>query len=441
MYLRAAMLAAGLPALAWGYHALRARAHVRMRPRLPASARVLVFDLDHTLARYNVRPLYELVHRCAARFLVEELGYDASLLQPYDHAWPAFKGLVLDLATGDLLLLDETGAVARARHGAGPAAALDASQLAARYGAPGRRWRGADALLGGATRGDRYFALCTGYDVGLQLLCCQLVDLADAAAKASGNPPAYGFQDDLLAAITACFRQPAFAGGTGGFFCSLRADPHRYLRPRSAMGAWLRSVRSEGVRVAVVTNSHADFAAFTMRTAFGSVEAACCDLIIADARKPSWFTREGPLQRVAWSEAREATGLSESTAGEPLGAHPELPCEHMLTGGSAAALESLFGCSGEAIVYLGDTCFGEIAPAAARGWWPVAVVEEMEGGEVAQPSEWGGSFWAAPPAGTSAGATPQSWLGSAFKASARMAVADIDALVAGVGPCWRRPGQ
>lgn len=438
--------AAGLPVVAWGYRALRTRARLRASalPTLPASTRVVIFDLDHTLARYHLQPLYALVHDFAARFLVEERGYDSSLLRPYDHAWPALKGLVLDLVTGDLVLLDDTGSVARARHGAGPDGALDASAIAARYGGPGQRWRGAAALFAGASRGEDYFALNTGYDVGLSLLCAQLVDLADAAAAATGQPASYNFQEDLFAAITSGFRQAAFAAGTGNFFCALRANPAKYIRPRHAVGEWLRELRRAGVRVAIVTNSHADYARFTFRSAFGEgAEAECCDLIITDARKPSWFSRNTPLRHIVWGPADARTGLQESTAGEPLDASPLLPCEHMLTDGSAAAVEALFGCSGEAIVYFGDSCHGELVPAQRRGWWTVAVVEEIEGGNFAEPLEWGASFWSAPPhgaepcPGTSAAGRPQSWLGSAFKASARMAVADVAVLVSGTGVCWR----
>ena len=431
--------AAGLPAAAWGYRVLRARARARIRargvPALPDAVRALVFDLDHTLARYNLPQLCSLVHDCAARFLVTERGHDASLLEPYDHAWPALKGLVLDFATGDLLLLDETGAVARARHGARAAGTLDAGAIAARYGAPSCRWRAADALLAGATRGDLCWALTTGYDTGLSQLFARLVDLADARAAADRVPACYDFHEDLYAAVSSAFRQPAFAAGTGGFFSALRANPHAYIQPRPRVAAWLRRLRAQGLRVCIVTNSHADFARFTMRTAFGEgSEAACCDLIVADARKPAFFAGDSPLRAVAWLPAHPDTAIRESAAAEPLGAPPGLPCEHMLAGGSASAVEALFGLRGEAIAFFGDSCFGEVVPARRRGWWTTAVVEEADGGVFVEPLEWGGSFWSAPPPGaepcpgTSPAARAQSWLGSAFKASAHALIADIDAL-------------
>ncbi|KAJ1615948.1 HAD-like domain-containing protein [Pavlovales sp. CCMP2436] len=440
-----ALLLASLPLAAlcvtMGYRAARSRARLLSRScALPASARVVVFDLDHSLARYNLPALYALVHECAASFLVREHSYDASLLRSYDHSWPSMKGLVFDCQTGDIVLLDELGVVARAIHG--EHRVLDAGAIVARYGGPGCRWREADALCGGASRGDRYFAMSTGFDSGLSLLCARIVDLADARANAAGQTADYCIHDDVFAAMMSCFQQPAFAAETGGFFSALRAEPGKYLPPRPRVADWLIRVRARGLRVVIVTNSAADFARFTIAAAFGELaEQACCDIIVANAKKPGWFAKPSPLRSVEWAH-HVGTGIASSADGEVVEA-PGLPCTHMLAGGSAEALEKLFGCSGHEIVFVGDSCHGEVVPARKFGWQTMAVVEELEGGFL-EPAFWGGSFWSAPPAGaepspgTSAAARPQSWLGSAFKAHAHAIVADVDSLATGAGICWRQ---
>lgn len=445
-----ASLALGLPVAALctaaGYRALRARAR---RPAayasLPADVRVVLFDLDHTLARYELPALYRLVHDCCARFLVHERGYDASLLAPYDAAWPALKGLILDLETGDLLLLDASGTVARARHGAHAGGALDAHAVDARYGGEGRRWREADALKRGAHRGESYFALCTGFDLCLSYLCAQLVDLADARALVERRPARYDFLADVAAAINNGFRQPAFAEGTGSFFSALRASPARYVAPRPHVGEWLSRLRANGVLVCCVTNSHADYARWTMGAAFGAGAAGACDLIVSNACKPSFFASDAPLRTVIWTRLAE-TGLEQSADGEPLGAHPRLPHGEWLAGGSAAAFEALTGCAGGQILFVGDSCHGEVVPAHRRGWRTLAVVEELHGGSFYEPLEWGGSFWSAARAGsepfpaTTATPRPQSWLGSEFREHAHSIVADVATLATGAGISWQPHG-
>jgi HAD superfamily 5'-nucleotidase-like hydrolase len=441
--------AAGIPAVcaAVGYRALRARSRLsHVCASLPRDVRVVMFDLDHTLARYELPALFALVHECCARFLVHEKGYERELLRPYDREWPALKGLIFDFETGDLILLDAQGSVARARHGALPGGVLDAQMIAARYGGEGHRWREADRVDKGSTRAPSYFAMTTGFDVGLSLLCAQLVDQCDERSATLGCAPHYlDFHDDLYAAISSSFRQPAFAGGTGGFFSALRAEPARYICHRPHIRSWLERLRANGVRVAIITNSHADFARFTMDRAFGAGAGAACDLIVANARKPGFFTSDAPLQTVAWAPHAD-TGIDESANGKPLAAPAFMPCADMLSGGSARALEALLGCSGEAILFVGDSCHGEIVPAHLCGWRTLAIVEEMQGGTFYEPAEWGGSFWSATPAGsepfpgTTPAVRPQSWLGSAFQANAHSIVADINTLATGVGFSWQPHG-
>lgn len=83
------------------------------------------FDLDHTLARYKVSALNQLIHTCLIKHLVHGLNYPESLLElKYEDSF-AKRGVVIDRLKGNILKLDAHACVRRAFHGrqalAGPA--------------------------------------------------------------------------------------------------------------------------------------------------------------------------------------------------------------------------------------------------------------------------------------------------------------------------------
>lgn len=406
---------------------------------LPRRIRTIALDLDHTVARYHPPALYSLVHDCCVDALITDHGYPESLRVPYDASWCAMKGLVLDLETGDFLLLDEYGTVARARHGSLPSGTLDAATIKDRYGGPGKAWRCAEDLTNGKLRDSSYFAFTTGFDIGLSLVCARLVDSVDASAKKEGRAPVYGFMPDVLAGMWKAFGQDAFADGTGGFFSALRAEPAKYIPPRPRVRAWLERLRADGVKLMLVTNSHADFASFTARQALGEGWEGLFDGLVVNARKPQFFGSEAPFRDVTWREGTP-TGLAGSRDGEPLAAQDRLPRGQWVAGGSSAALESATNCRGLSVAYVGDHCMGDVRPSRLAGWYSIAVVEELDGGRFLLPAVWGGSFWSAVSMqGVTDLSVPMSWLGLSLRAHSHLIIADVEALADGLGVHWANP--
>lgn len=393
--------------------------------------RSAIFDVDHTLVRYKLGSLYRLVYMCFADYLVANKGYDAALKAIHPEKWGVMRGLVLDAQTGDLLLINEAGTVVRAVHGEDRA--LTSLQIRAAYG--DRPWREFQALREGRVTGPDYFAFTTGFDAALSQLCGRLVDLADSTG--SGRP--YTFLSDVKEAVGHVFGQPCFSRGTGGFFAALRADPDLYLHRRARVREYLEQLRSAGVRLALVTNSHADFATFTMEHALGPGAMNLFSWCFVNAAKPGWFAQALPAKALVWSKDK-STGIEGSVDGAVVESMHLLQPPQSFAGGCLDAVRSLVDTAGDRAVYVGDHCHGEIVPAALAGLKTIAVVEETEGGELYEPQRWGASFWTAAEAGVEAsGASSKTWLASTLQNAADLVVNDLEVLSTGIGfsHSWR----
>ena len=159
-----------------------------------------MLDVEHVLVRFRARAYYPLVYRCVAEYLVEQRGnaYARAALAPesFDFAFGA-RGLVFDVATGDLVRLDARGRVIAARHGAARPAPLAAADVAARHRARGSgAWPHFGELRRGVARSKHYVLLLSPRDVPLALLLARMVDAADGVpAAARGGRDAVGRVD------------------------------------------------------------------------------------------------------------------------------------------------------------------------------------------------------------------------------------------------------
>ena len=76
------------------------------------------FDVDHTLIKYKIKNLVQLVYRGFAQTLVEEKGFPADLLElTEDEAKFASNGLTIDQSTGLIIKLGENKTILRAYYG------------------------------------------------------------------------------------------------------------------------------------------------------------------------------------------------------------------------------------------------------------------------------------------------------------------------------------
>ena len=79
--------------------------------------KLIGFDMDHTLVRYNTRAFEKLAHSQAIRILIEQYGYPEEISTLSFDYKRAIVGLVIDSRNGNLLKLNRFGKVKTAFHG------------------------------------------------------------------------------------------------------------------------------------------------------------------------------------------------------------------------------------------------------------------------------------------------------------------------------------
>lgn len=99
---------------------------------------VIGFDLDNTLLRYKVSAMVKLEYECLAKYLVDKKGYSPKhLLKPLEDDLEFLqKGLILDLARGNVLKVSADGFIRKATHGT---RFMDDTEICRVYG-PDRKW-------------------------------------------------------------------------------------------------------------------------------------------------------------------------------------------------------------------------------------------------------------------------------------------------------------
>ncbi|EDQ88001.1 uncharacterized protein MONBRDRAFT_33035 [Monosiga brevicollis MX1] len=360
----------------------------------------LGFDLDHCLLRYNVPALAELLHSAFLRFLVDNRGYPARLLDiPMN---PSFfiKGLLFDTERGVFLRLRNDGTVFAATHGTAPLAAAAAEALYR----PGELQDVVRRVLTNGERDRRFTWFSTFFDMPAACVVAELITAMDtaranianiesltAAAAATTGPTDRAQPDaelrlatitytemmqDVFAALSGNFDIEHFANNSGYFFPALRQDPARYLHKFSSdLRRWLYDLRHrDGVKLFLLTNSHIDYVHFLLSHAYGAAWPELFDLVLTSGNKPAFFHHQEPFRHVS----------IDGKVGEP--AALRLGSTHYYVGGNARELEQLLqrhrrditNHSALDVVYFGDHITGDVlASSHHMSWRSVAVVEEL----------------------------------------------------------------
>uniref|UniRef100_A0A8C7U3W7 5'-nucleotidase domain-containing protein 1 n=1 Tax=Oncorhynchus mykiss TaxID=8022 RepID=A0A8C7U3W7_ONCMY len=284
---------------------------------------VIGFDLDHTLCRYHLKETSRLIYESFTRYLVEHKDYDKDLLTLTPATWDfCFKGLVVDLEDGNLVKLAEDGT---------------------------------------------YYFYDNYFDLPGALLCGRVVDML---RKVNSD-----FWKDMVAAIDHNYNTSAFKEDAGWYFPSVKRDPGRYLQPCSeSVKTWLRSMKSAGKVLLLITSSHSDYCRLICDQILGKDWEELFDIIITNALKPGFFSlvpQQRPFRTLV-NDVEESEGLPslDKPGWYSQGNWPHL---HQL-------LKTMTGNPEPKVVYFGDSMRSDMFPASMFGKWEtVMIVEEMEG--------------------------------------------------------------
>ncbi len=312
------------------------------------SIRAIGYDMDYTLVDYHVevweRRAYECVRDVfvAAGWPVAHLEFDPNAV---------IRGLIIDTELGNTLKANRFGFIKRALHGT---RVMEFDEQRTTY---------ARTIIDLAD--GRWVFLNTLFSLSEACLYGQLVDLLDQRAL----PGVMGYRDlyQRVRVATDGIHKD------GALKREIIADPERFVVRDTELPLALLDQKHAGKKLMLITNSEWEYTRAMMTFAFdgflpgGKTWRDLFDIIIVGARKPEFFTYQGPVFEVATDDGL----LRPSVSGLRTGV--------AYLGGSAAQVERALGLSGDEILYVGDHMFGDVhVTKSVLRWRTALILRELE---------------------------------------------------------------
>jgi len=306
------------------------------------------FDMDYTLAIYQLRHLETLAFEMTLARMIETMGYPAVLgALRYDPEF-VIRGVVVDKLHGNIFKMDRHNHVGRCYHGRRPLPPEDLRRLyrdeKIHLSLPRFAWI------------DTLFALPEAclFALGIELL------------EGQGRPVDYTrLYDDIREAIDTVHRD-------GTLKAEVKKNLPRYLVKDPELGPALHKLRSGGKKLFLLTNSLWDYTEAVMSYVLDGVLPEYpswrnyFDVAITGAAKPAFFSERRPL-------------LALGPSGEPQGEAAALERGKGYQGGDLATLERLMGIGGDRVLYVGDHIYGDILRSKKSSLWRTCmIVQELE---------------------------------------------------------------
>lgn len=312
------------------------------------------FDMDHTLAVYTDRA-QKLAFDLARDNLVSILGYPKQVKELEFEYDQVIRGLVIDKRRGNLIKLDTHKYVEMAYHGDRE---LEREERKEVYNKPGEAYRPSD---------DNYSYLDTLFCLPEAYLYRKLVGLMDDLheAKVVKKRPDYKkLYKDVRSAIDGIHRD-------GSMKKHISDNIPLYIEKDPLLPKTLLHFLQGQKRLFLLTNSEYYYTNIVLSYLLnGEVPGYdnwqdYFDFIVVSARKPAFFLKEAPLEKIEEDEHGK-----------------EIPHEvrnKVFRGGYFKNLEQQIGAFGENILYFGDHTFGDILKSKQTcGWRTAMVILELE---------------------------------------------------------------
>jgi len=310
--------------------------------------RAIGYDMDYTLVHYHV-DVWERRAFEYARDRMAESGLPVSHLEFDDEL--VERGLIIDTHSGNVVKADRFGYVKAAAHGTTPLPFVDLRELYGRIFVD--------------LRDDRWVFMSTLFDLSLAGLYSQCVDLLDA-----GSLPGIMGYHDLFQHVR---RGLDSAHIEGALKAEIMQDPASYVDLDPDAPKALLDQKDAGKRLLLITNSEWVFTDAMMRFAYerflpdGMRWQDLFEMIIIQARKPSFFTDPNPIFEVVDDEGhlKPLVGLPQAGG--------------IYLGGNAGLVEKAMGLSGLDFLYVGDHIFSDVNVSKSTVRWRTALVlRELE---------------------------------------------------------------
>lgn len=305
-------------------------------------------DMDYTLIHYR----HELWEQSAFQTVVArmvEKGWPIAELE-FDPEF-ATRGLILDLELGNLVKASRFGYVMRACHGT-RMLAHDAQREA--Y---------ARVLIDLSE--PRWLFLNTMFSLSEACLYAQLTDKLDAG-ELSGKLSYRELYDVVRTSVNVAHME-------GALKAEIIRVPDRFVIRDAELPLTLLDWKHAGKSVVLITNSEWLYTRAMMSYAFDPILPKSMtwrdlfELVVVDARKPSFFTDAYPLLELV-----DEQGLLRPCTGA-------LRDGGVYFGGNARLVEDYLGVSGEEILYIGDHLYADVhVTKDVLRWRTALVVRELE---------------------------------------------------------------
>jgi 5'-nucleotidase len=312
------------------------------------SIRAVGCDMDYTLIHYR----HELWESRAYEHVCKRLaaqGWPIAGLA-FDPAF-ATRGLIIDLELGNVVKATRFGYVTRACHGTRE---LSHETQRAAY---------ARVLIDLSER--RWVFLNTLFSLSESCLFAQLVDRMDA-----GETPQKLSYRELYAQVQSSVN---LAHTEGALKAEIVRDPDRFVVRDAELPLTLLDWKHSGKALMLITNSEWLYTRAMMSYAFdphlpkSKTWRDLFELVVVDARKPSFFTDSYPLLELV-----DEQGLLRPIVGK-------LRSGGIYYGGNARLLEDHLGLAGEAILYIGDHVYADVhVTKDVLRWRTALIVSELE---------------------------------------------------------------
>ncbi len=310
---------------------------------------VVGFDMDYTLAMYELLHLEELEFAMTVERLVTERGWPERLRELRYDAEFVIRGLAVDKLSGNIVKVDRHDHVGRAYHGLTPVPREE------RY----RLYR--DERISFSS--SRFAWIDTLFSLPEAALFAQVIDREETPERRLDYERLFRDVRETMDAIHA----------DGTLKARVKADLPRFIVRDPELGPALHKLRSTGKRLFLLTNSHLDYTEAVMRHVLDAVLPEYpswrnyFDAVITASRKPGFFSGTTPFVEV------DADG--QPVAGDVVA----LERGRTYVGGNRAELERLLGAGGDRVLYVGDHIYGDILRSKKSSQWRTClVVEELE---------------------------------------------------------------
>lgn len=319
------------------------------------SIRAIGYDMDYTLIHYNVKEWEAQAYRHTQRSLVEDgFPFESLEFQPS----LAIRGLIIDLAEGNVVKANRFGFVKRAYHGTQP---VSYDRLRETY-----------SRVVVDLSEPRWQFMNTLFSISEACLYMQAVDLFDRGLL----PEDVNTYEDVYYRVRANLDMAHLEGQLKG---EIVKEPDRFVELDEQIPLALLDQYHADRKLLLITNSDWRYTRAMMSYAFDRFlpgDMTWKDLFevtIVEARKPDFFTSRNPVFKVV----DEAQGFLEPS-------YRGIPSRGVYLGGHAAMVESCLGLSGDQILYVGDHIFSDVNVSKSLLRWRTALVlREIEDERVA----------------------------------------------------------